>query len=64
LNSTKGSTAAAGLYLTGFIFKQEKIRLAGLYAAETIFLAGSITSFLKLSFGRRRPYAGKDHMNF
>ncbi len=64
LNSSKGSYAAVGIYLTGFIFKEEKLRLTGLYAAETILLTGSITRILKYSFGRRRPYGGKNHMDF
>ncbi len=64
LNGGKGKFAGLGIYLTGFIFKEEKIRITGLYALESVFLASSITGILKYSFGRRRPYAGIDHMNF
>ncbi|KAA3614882.1 MAG: phosphatase PAP2 family protein [Calditrichaeota bacterium] len=63
-NGRTGNWAALGLYFGGFIFKEEKVRMTGLRAAETLFIARSITNFLKYSFGRRRPYAGKNHMNF
>lgn len=63
-NNRTGSYAGAGLYLSGFIFKEEKIRKMGLHALETLFLANGLTSFFKYSFGRRRPYGGADHMRF
>ena len=64
LNGSQGTYAAAGIYLTGFFFKEERLRLVGLYAIETLFFTRSITHLLKYFFGRRRPYAGQDHMNF
>jgi len=63
-NGRTGTYAGAGLYVSGFLFKQEKVRLLGLHALEALFVSSSITSFLKYSFGRRRPYAGEDHMSF
>jgi len=63
-NGRTASYTGIGLYAAGFLFKQEKIRLMGLHALEALFISSSITSFLKYSFGRRRPYGGEDHMNF
>ena len=63
-NGEHSSYAAAGIYLGGFFFKVEKIRLTGLYAMETLFISQIITSSLKYTFGRRRPWSGDDHMDF
>jgi len=63
-NGRTGSFAASGLYIGGFLFKQEKIRIMGLHALETLFISGAITELFKYSFGRRRPYAGKSNMDF
>jgi len=63
-NGRTGSFAAAGLYVTGFLFRQEKIRVMGLHGLEALFISAAITDFLKYSFGRCRPYAGEDQMNF
>lgn len=63
-NGRTESYAAIGLYFTGFIFRHEKLRRTGLYAAEAIIIAQTITSILKYGFGRRRPYAGKGHLYF
>jgi len=64
LRGKTGLYAAAGLYSTGFLIKDSKIRQMGLNAFETIFLATSVTGFLKYSFGRARPYAGDNQLDF
>lgn len=64
LNGTTGLYASAGIYLTGFFFVEPNIRRMGLNIAETILISQSITSVLKYSFGRRRPYAGENNMDF
>lgn len=64
LRGTTGLYAAAGLYSTGFLIKDSKIRQMGLNAIETIFLATSVTGFLKYSFGRARPYTGDNQLDF
>jgi membrane-associated phospholipid phosphatase len=63
LNGRYGTYYAAGLYGTGFIIRNEKLRRTGLYALEAIFYAQSITRILKFSFGRRRP-EGDDPLFF
>jgi len=63
-NGSTGTFAASGLYIGGFLFKQQKIRIMGLHALETLFISGAITELFKYSFGRRRPYAGKSNMDF
>ncbi|NOY78487.1 MAG: phosphatase PAP2 family protein [Calditrichaeota bacterium] len=47
-----------GLYGTGYLLKNDKIRLLGLHAAEAGGYAGAITVALKIWLGRRRPYGG------
>lgn len=61
-----GITAAAvfGLYGAGYLFRNERMRLAGLHAAEAFTYAGTMTAALKILFGRRRPYAGKSNLFF
>ena len=56
--------ASIGVYLTGFFVMEENLRRTGLYAFETLLIAKSTTSILKYLFGRSRPYASKDNMNF
>lgn len=63
-NGTSGFFGSAGIYLIGFITKDEKIRRIGLKAAEALFIAQSVTGTLKYTFGRRRPYGGRDQMDF
>ena len=53
-----------GLYGTGYLLKNDKIRLLGLHAAEAGGYAGAITVALKILFGRRRPYGGDNPFYF
>ncbi len=56
--------ATAAIYLAGFFSREEKIRLSGLYLIETLYISSRITGFLKYAFGRRRPWAGDNHLDF
>ncbi len=53
-----------GLYGTGYLLKNEKLRLLGLQAAEAGGYAGSLTVALKILLGRRRPYGGDNPFYF
>ena len=53
-----------GLYGTGYLLKNEKLRLLGLHTAEAAGYAGSLTVALKILFGRRRPYGGDNPLYF
>jgi len=64
LNGEIGLIAGAVLYSGGFFSEHKQIRKMGLHSIETIFIASSITSFLKYSFGRSRPYNGRNHLDF
>lgn len=64
LNGPNVTYASVGIYLTGFFMTEDNLRLTGLYALETLFLAQSMTGILEYLFGRSRPYAGSDNMNF
>ncbi len=64
INGPTTRYASIGIYLTGFLVMEENLRRTGLYALETLFIAKSTTNILKYLFGRSRPYASKDNMNF
>ena len=53
-----------GLYGTGYLLKNEKLRLLGLHSAEAAGYAGSLTVALKILLGRRRPYGGNNPFYF
>ncbi|NOX64895.1 MAG: hypothetical protein GXO85_03640, partial [Chlorobi bacterium] len=52
----------AGLYGVGLFTGESGIRKLGLHASEALIYAGIITTVLKVIIGRRRPYAGDDHL--
>ena len=54
----------SGIYLTGLLFRNEKIRVTGLYIMEATFFSSTITYLLKTSFGRSRPHTEEDHLTF
>ncbi len=54
----------AGLYGVGLFTGESGIRKLGLHASEALIYAGIITTVLKVIIGRRRPYAGDDHLVF
>ena len=64
LNGGTGIYAGVGFYISGFLLKEKKIRMMGLHALETLYIANSITGFFKYTFGRRRPYGGQGQMDF
>ena len=53
-----------GLYGTGYLLENEKLRLLGLHSAEAAGYAGSLTVALKILLGRRRPYGGENPFYF
>ncbi len=53
-----------GLYGTGYVLKNKKLRLLGLHTAEAMGYAGSLTIALKILLGRRRPYGGANARYF
>lgn len=63
-NGPHTAYASISLYLTGLFSKHETIRTMGLHSFEAHFFAQSLTGILKYTFGRRRPWAGDNHMNF
>ncbi len=64
LNGTTGMYSSIGIYLTGYLLMEKNLRRIGLNGIETIILSQTITSALKYTFGRRRPFAGDSNMNF
>ena len=58
------SLSTSGLYLTGLLFRKPAIRRTGLYAMESVIAATSITSMLKIVFGRSRPYLNEGETKF
>ena len=53
-----------GLYLTGLIFKQYKLRQTGLLVGEAYIFSGLITLIFKSAFGRWRPYMNRGDFAF
>lgn len=51
-----------GIYGYGAIAGNDKVRKVGLNATEAFIYSGMITGVLKVLIGRRRPYAGNDHL--
>jgi membrane-associated phospholipid phosphatase len=54
----------AGIYGSGLIFDDSKIRNLGLQLVESCVYAGIVTSVLKSTTGRSRPYVGKGNMDW
>ena len=54
----------SGIYLTGLLFRNKKLRITGLYVMEATFYASTITYVLKTGFGRSRPHTDDDHLTF
>ena len=59
-----GPILATGLYLTGLIFDEPKVRIMGRHLAQTLFYAGSLTILLKRVIGRKRPSVTESQYNF
>ena len=55
---------SASVYGFGLIGKNNEIRRLGLNAIEAFAYSGILTGILKISIGRRRPYAGDDELIF
>ena len=53
-----------GLYGVGLFSDNHEIRELGLHASEAFIISGLVTGILKVIIGRRRPYAGDDHLVF
>jgi len=56
--------SAIGLYGLGYLLKNNRVRLMGLYSIEAIFYSENLTAWLKMFLGRRRPCAGEDNLVF
>jgi membrane-associated phospholipid phosphatase len=52
------------IYGYGFFAENEDMRILGLKTSEALIYSTIITGVLKISFGRKRPYAGNDNMFF
>lgn len=52
------------LYSSGLLFKNEDIRESGLMVFEAGALSGAVTTFLKVAFGRERPYVSGEKFRF
>ncbi len=55
---------AGGLYLTGLFARNDNLRTLGLKASEAFVFSGIATYLIKVTIGRRRPYAGKSPLFF
>ena len=65
LGGKRGDNLIIGtLVLTGFVFKNKKLKDTGLYCLESLILAEGITKGLKHLVGRSRPFAGKGAFSF
>ena len=53
-----------GVYGAGFISGESRLRRTGLKAFEAFVFSEAVTSLLKLTFGRIRPYGSEDPINF
>ena len=63
-NITIPAIGIAGIYGCGLIFDDTKIRNLGLQLVESCAYAGIITSVLKSTAGRSRPYVDKGNMDW
>src|ERR1035437_2642277 len=63
-NVTIPAIGIAGIYGCGLIFDDPKIRNLGLQLVESCAYAGIITSVIKSTAGRSRPYVGKGNMDW
>ncbi len=52
------------LYGGGLLFEKDEVRETGLMVFESGLFSGVVTSFLKVSFGRERPYVSGDKFKF
>jgi len=55
---------SAGGYVAGLAFKNEWLRKTALLTGTAIVVAGTISTILKVSVGRARPYTNEGHMAF
>lgn len=58
------NSGIAGLYLSGLVLKDRKMKETALLCLESVALAEGITQGLKYLVGRSRPYSGKGAFNF
>ncbi|MEJ2055844.1 MAG: phosphatase PAP2 family protein, partial [Calditrichaceae bacterium] len=54
----------SGLYVSGLLMRNYKLRRAALHTIESVIVASSITATLKRVFGRSRPYTNDDQTTF
>jgi membrane-associated phospholipid phosphatase len=65
LGGKRGDNLIIGTFvLSGFVFKNKKLRDTGLYCFESLILAEGITKGLKHLVGRSRPFSGKGAFSF
>lgn len=55
---------SGSLYSSGLLFKNEDVRETGLMVFEAGALSGTVTTFLKVAFGRERPYVSGEKFRF
>lgn len=55
---------SSSLYGFGLVGNDDEIRMLGLNAIEAFAYSGLLTGLLKVTFGRRRPYAGDNQLYF
>jgi membrane-associated phospholipid phosphatase len=63
-NVTYPAIAIVGIYSCGLIFDDPKVRNLGLQLVESCAYAGIVTSVIKSTTGRSRPYVGKGNMDW
>jgi membrane-associated phospholipid phosphatase len=63
-NVTYPAIAIVGIYSCGLIFDDSKVRNLGLQLVESCAYAGIVTSVIKSTTGRSRPYLGKGNMDW
>lgn len=63
-SSKNASAIAAGVYLSGLIFRDNELRITGRLLFEGLFVSGLMTQTLKMIFGRSRPYLGEGSRQF
>lgn len=54
----------ASIYGYGLLFSNDKVRKLGLNTSEALIYSAAITGILKVIIGRRRPFAGDNHLFF
>jgi membrane-associated phospholipid phosphatase len=65
LGGKRGDNLIIGTFvLSGFVFKNKKLKDTGLYCFESLILAEGITISLKYLVGRSRPFADKGAFSF